>query len=106
MRRPPESQPCPQLQPLPLSRPPRPGLRCSGALLLATLLPTLCGAARTAAPTAQEPTPRPAAQTAPATSGASARESEDHSSGLVPIALGLVLTGIAVYKHRGLPRGH
>jgi hypothetical protein len=33
-------------------------------------------------------------------------DEEDHSSALAPIALGLVLTGIASYKHRGLPRGH
>ncbi|MBC3842460.1 hypothetical protein GXW82_26510 [Streptacidiphilus sp. 4-A2] len=31
---------------------------------------------------------------------------EDHSSALIPIAIGLALTGIASYKHRGLPRGH
>lgn len=28
------------------------------------------------------------------------------SAGVVPIIMGLVLTGVAVYKHRGLPRGH
>ena len=41
-----------------------------------------------------------------AETGATAREAEDHSSALVPIALGLALTGAAVYKHRGLPGGH
>ncbi|QMU75435.1 hypothetical protein GXW83_06400 [Streptacidiphilus sp. PB12-B1b] len=33
-------------------------------------------------------------------------DADDPTSALVPIALGLVLTGIASYKHRGLPGGH
>lgn len=50
------------------------------------------------------PHPRPGAPVAE--TGAPVREAEDHSSALVPIALGLALTGAAVYKHRGLPGGH
>jgi hypothetical protein len=84
----------------------QPGARRSRALLLAALLPAAWGVAQTAAVAAAVPPPHPAVRTAPPTAGASARQPENHSSGLVPIALGLVLTGIAVYKHRGLPRGH
>jgi hypothetical protein len=73
-----------------------------------TVLPVLLLAAWLAAPSAAATAPRPAPgarQTAPASS-ADSSQAEEHSSGLIPIALGLVLTGIAVYKHRGLPRGH
>ena len=54
--------------------------------------------ARTPAPSAPA-REVPAAATRPG-------EADDHSSALAPIVLGLVLTGIASYKHRGLPRGH
>jgi hypothetical protein len=85
------------------------GTTASAVLLLSALLLCAWGAAPSAAATAPPPAPTPAprtaAQTAPAAS-ADSRQAEEHSSGLIPIALGLVLTGIAVYKHRGLPRGH
>ncbi len=63
------------------------------------------------APTPLVKTPALLAKTPPpgvpvAETGAPVREAEDHSSALVPIALGLALTGAAVYKHRGLPGGH
>jgi hypothetical protein len=41
-----------------------------------------------------------------------AQDSEPHLADrveravLIPIAAGLLLTGAAMYKHRGLPRGH
>jgi hypothetical protein len=87
------------LAPLPLS------------LLLSILLSLWCAAQ---APAAVARTPSPAASaaaasTAPAPAPAPVvrtGETEDHSSALVPIVVGLVLTGIASYKHRGLPRGH
>ncbi|MEZ0090258.1 hypothetical protein [Streptacidiphilus sp. EB129] len=49
------------------------------------------------------PSTRPAAQAVPPSRTHASHHSTD---GMVPIALGLLLTGIAVYKHRGLPRGH
>lgn len=84
------------------------------AVLLAALgslaLLTAWGAALPA--TAADAGPQSAAQQQPASAhGLPATtghpdEAEDRSSALAPIALGLVLTGIASYKHRGLPRGH
>ncbi len=53
---------------------------------------------------ARPPRPRASAHELPAT--VHPAEAEDHSSALVPIAVGLALTAIASYKHRGLPRGH
>jgi hypothetical protein len=47
---------------------------------------------------------RPARPHPPASENAA--DPGDGTPGVVPITLGLVLTGIAVYKHRGLPRGH
>jgi hypothetical protein len=47
---------------------------------------------------------RPARPHPPASENAA--DPGDGTPGVVPIVLGLVLTGIAVYKHRGLPRGH
>ena len=69
-------------------------------------------AAADAAPTAR-PAPAAPAHALPARlarphppASANAADPGDGTPGVVPIILGLVLTGIAVYKHRGLPRGH
>ncbi|QMU67985.1 hypothetical protein [Streptacidiphilus sp. P02-A3a] len=81
------------------------------AVLAPLLLAAWCAVQPPAA--AQPPTgpgrsasapPRPSAHEVPA--GVHPAEAEDHSSALVPIAVGLALTAIASYKHRGLPRGH
>jgi len=54
---------------------------------------------------ARAPQPHASAHELPA-STVRPSEAEDHSSALLPIAVGLALTAIASYKHRGLPRGH
>jgi hypothetical protein len=82
---------------------PSPCLRRSTTL--AALL--LCGwtAPQAASATnwgASGPTARPAAQAVPTR----APVAHHGTDGVVPIILGLLLTGAAVYKHRGLPRGH
>ncbi|MEY9837463.1 hypothetical protein [Streptacidiphilus sp. EB103A] len=95
-----------------LSRGPRTLLRrCAAttALLLCWLggLSTLSGPAMsdTGPAGGHVATPaRPARPHPPASEDAA--DPGDGTPGVVPIALGLVLTGIAVYKHRGLPRGH
>ncbi|MFC1443496.1 hypothetical protein ABUW04_35185 [Streptacidiphilus sp. N1-10] len=56
---------------------------------------------------AARPTPAPARAARPRPPASeNAADPGDGTPGVVPIILGLVLTGIAVYKHRGLPRGH
>jgi len=54
---------------------------------------------------ARAPQPHASAHELPA-STVRPSEAEDHSSALLPIAVGLALTAIASYRHRGLPRGH
>ena len=87
-------------------------------LLLCAWCAAQCPAqARPAAATARPPAAmgRPAAARAPQPHASAHElpastvrpgEAEDHSSALLPIAIGLALTAIASYKHRGLPRGH
>ncbi|MEY9968680.1 hypothetical protein ABIA33_006764 [Streptacidiphilus sp. MAP12-16] len=75
--------------------------------VLAPLL-VVCWTAPQVAPAwaAHGPTARPAAQEAPAHGHSARGGAGDGLAGLVPIAIGLLLTGVAVYKHRGLPGGH
>ena len=97
----------------------RPALRHSvaTAALLLCWAGGLSAGSATAASADTAPTARPAAaapaQAAPARlarthppANENAADPGDGTPGVVPIILGLVLTGIAVYKHRGLPRGH
>jgi hypothetical protein len=63
------------------------------------------GARPAAAAAAQEAVRAPAHVRVPS-ADAGGRRGGDGTAGIVPIALGLLLTGVAVYKHRGLPRGH
>jgi hypothetical protein len=100
-----------------LSRGPRTPLRrcaATAALLLCWLgglstlsSPALAGTGPTGdhvAGAAHAAPARPARPHPPASENAA--DPGDGTPGVVPIVLGLVLTGIAVYKHRGLPRGH
>lgn len=48
----------------------------------------------------------PGAQDLTLTSAAPVGGGDDFTAVLVPITAGLLLTGAAMYKHRGLPRGH
>ena len=101
----------------------RPALRHSvagAALLLCWAVGLSAGSAAASADTAPTARPAPAApahgapaHAAPARlarphppASENAADPGDGTPGVVPIVLGLVLTGIAVYKHRGLPRGH
>jgi hypothetical protein len=76
----------------------------------AAALALLLGGVGTPAWAASDPHARPAAQEAriptPGThQGGGADDGVgDGIPGIVPIGCGLLLTGIAVYKHRGLPR--
>ncbi|MFC1409626.1 hypothetical protein ACEZCY_25610 [Streptacidiphilus sp. N1-12] len=79
-------------------------LRRAGALAL------LLAIAGTPAWAAAGPSPRPAVQAeqmhAPSAEKGGAG-ADDSMPGIIPIGLGLLLTGIACYKHRGLPSsGH
>jgi len=80
------------------------------SLLLSLALSLWCAvqppaALAASATRARTPGPSAPAREAPAAT-VHADEAEDHSSALAPILVGLLLTGIASYKHRGLPRGH
>ena len=84
-------------------------LLCWSGGLSAVSAPALADTAPTAHPVAvaatAHPEPARAARPRPPASE-NAADPGDGTPGVVPIILGLVLTGIAVYKHRGLPRGH
>lgn len=62
--------------------------------------------AATAPGTAQEAVQDPAHVRVPTADRPVRRGDGDGTAGTVPIVLGLLLTAVAVYKHRGLPRGH
>lgn len=70
------------------------------------------GAQRTGTPgdTGRAALPRPGGEPAPGTTGTTATgplaATGSEGAVLIPIAAGLLLTGAAMYKHRGLPRGH
>lgn len=82
--------------------------RDSGRTGLPTVLPGSLGAAGDgsgADTTSAEDGTRMGATRHTAASGPLAA-TESESAVLIPIAAGLLLTGMAMYKHRGLPRGH
>ena len=82
-------------------------LLCWSGGLSAVSAPALADTAPTAHPVAATAHPAPARAARPRPPASeNAADPGDGTPGVVPIILGLVLTGIAVYKHRGLPRGH
>ncbi|AUG77338.1 hypothetical protein CFP65_2509 [Kitasatospora sp. MMS16-BH015] len=76
--------------------------------------PTSDGAPRPAASPVLVPAQYPVGSVGPAgpqdltlaTTATPVERGDDYTAVLVPIAAGLLLTGAAMYKHRGLPRGH